>query len=119
MPFFELAFHDVVLATPDRVAQGLPVGADRLLLWEFGGRPIDYYWEDADIPKIKELYDEFLKLRHLQGVEMVAHERQTNGIAKVGYANGETLYLNYNPAQDLVCDELVVPALGWKLVKAK
>ena len=119
VPFFELAFHDVVLATPDRVAQGLPVGADRLLLWEFGGRPIDYYWEDADIPKIKELYDEFMKLRHLQGVEMTAHERRTNGIVKVAYANGEALYLNYNPAQDLVSDELVVPALGWRLVKAR
>ena len=29
----------------------LLVGADRLLLWEFGGRPIVYYWEARTFPR--------------------------------------------------------------------
>ena len=119
VPFFELAFHDVVLSNPDKVTQEFPVGADRLLMWEFGGRPIVYYWTAQDIPAMKELYDEFLSQRHLQGVEMTDHRRFGNGIARIDYANGERMYVNYNPASNLVVDGVRVPALGWKLVKAK
>ena len=117
VPFFELAFHDVVLSNPDKVTQEVPVGADRLLLWEFGGRPIVYYWDDDDIPRIKELYDEFMKLRHLQGVEMREHRRLGDGIVRVRYANGEALYLNYNPASDKFVEGIRIPAMGWKLAK--
>lgn len=119
VPFFELAFHDAVLSNPDKVTQEIPVGADRLLMWEFGGRPIVYSWQDTDIPKMKELYIEFLKLRHLQGIEMCEHKRLGNGVVRVRYANGEKLYLNYNPANDEVVDDCRVPALGWKLVKSE
>lgn len=117
VPFFELAFHDVVLSNPDKVTQEIPVGADRLHLWEFGGRPIVYYWTDADIPAMKALYDEFGKLRHLQGVEMREHRRLGDGIVRVRYANGESLYLNYNPACDKFVEGVRIPAMGWKLVR--
>lgn len=115
VPFFELAFHDVVLSNPDKVTQGVPVGADRLMLWEFGGRPIDYFWERSDIPALKDLYDEFLKLRHLQGVEMTDHCRFPNGVARTTFANGQRLYLNYNPCTEQVADGVRVPALDWVL----
>ena len=117
VPFFELAFHDVVLSNPDKVTQEIPVGADRLHLWEFGGRPIVYYWTASDIPAMKALYDEFLKLRHLQGVEMTDHRRLAEGVTRVSYANGEKLYLNYNPGCEKVAEGVRIPALAWKLVK--
>ena len=119
VPFFELAFHDVVLSNPDKVTQEIPVGADRLHLWEFGGRPIVYYWTDADIPAMAALYAEFAKLRHLQGVEMTEHRRLADGVTRVRYANGDALYLNYNPARIVRTDGVCVPSLGWKLVKGK
>ena len=117
VPFFELAFHDVVLSNPDKVTQEVPEGADRLLLWEFGGRPIVYCWEASDIPKMKKLYDEFQTLRHLQGVEMTEHRRFGDGLARVTYANGEQMYFNYDPARSRTCDDVTLPPLGWRLVK--
>ena len=117
VPFFELAFHDVVLSNPDKVTQEVPEGADRLLLWEFGGRPIVYYWEESDIPKMKKLYDEFQQLRHLQGVEMTEHRRLGDGLARVTYANGERMYFNYDPTRSRTCEGVSIPPLGWKLVK--
>ena len=117
VPFFELAFHDVVLSNPDKVTQEVPEGADRLLLWEFGGRPIVYCWEASDIPKMKKLYDEFQTLRHLQGVEMTEHRRFGDGLARVTYANGERMYFNYDPARSRTCDDVTLPPLGWRLVK--
>lgn len=117
VPFFELAFHDVVLSNPDKVTQEIPEGADRLLLWEFGGRPIVYYWEATDIPKMKKLYDEFQQLRHLQGVEMTEHRRLGDGLVRVTYANGERMYFNYDPTRSRMCEGVSIPPLGWKLVK--
>ena len=117
VPFFELAFHDVVLSNPDKVTQEVPEGADRLLLWEFGGRPIVYYWETSDIPKMKKLYDEFQQLRHLQGVEMTEHRRLGDGLVRVTYANGERMYFNYDPTRSRMCEGVSIPPLGWKLVK--
>lgn len=117
VPFFELAFHDVVLSNPDKVTQEIPVGADRLLLWEFGGRPIVYYWEDADIPRMKELYDAFGKLRHLQGVEMTEHRRMDGNVVRVSYANGERVYLNYNAVTSVRIDGQEIPPLGYALLK--
>ena len=115
VPFFELAFHDVVLSNPDKVTQEVPEGADRLLLWEFGGRPIVYYWEASDIPKMKKFYDEFQKLRHLQGVEMTEHRRLGDGLVRVTYATGERLYLNYDPTRSRTCEGMSIAPLGWAL----
>ena len=115
VPFFELAFHDVVLSNPDKVTQGIPVGADRLMLWEFGGRPINYSWQKKDIRAMKELYDEFAKLRHLQGVEMTDHRRFPNGVVRTSFANGQRLYLNYNPCTEQMADGVRVPLLDWVL----
>lgn len=117
VPFFELAFHDVVLSTPDKVTQEIPTGADRLLLWEFGGRPMVYYWTDADIPRIKELYDEFVGIRHLQGVEMTEHRKFEQGVVRVSYANGERMYLNYNVAQSVTAEGLEIPPLSYVLCR--
>ena len=117
VPFFELAFHDVVLSNPDKVTQEIPEGADRLLLWEFGGRPVVYYWEAFDIPKMKKLYDEFRQLRHLQGVEMTEHRRLGDGLARVTYAKGEKVYFNYDPTRSRTCEGVTIAPLGWKLVK--
>ena len=117
VPFFELAFHDVVLSNPDKVTQEIPEGADRLLLWEFGGRPVVYFWEASDIPKMKKLYDEFQQLRHLQGVEMTEHRRLGDGLARVTYANGEKVYFNYDPTRSRTCEGVTIAPLGWKLVK--
>ncbi|HPJ02085.1 MAG TPA: DUF5696 domain-containing protein [Candidatus Limiplasma sp.] len=52
-------------------------------------------------------------LAPVHGVQMISHER-AGDVAKVGYANGVTLYLNYG-AEETVFDSVLIPARGWTL----
>ena len=63
--------------------------------------------------KAAEVYSEVnAVLRQVSGEQMVGHEILPNGIRKVTYGNGITLYINYT-GQALEADGLSVPALGY------
>ena len=94
VPFFELAFHDVVLSNPDKVTQEVPHGDDYLYLVEFGGRPIIYSFTEENIDSIKEAYDRFQPLKHLMVEEMVSHRHLADSVACVTYGNGEKVIVN-------------------------
>lgn len=94
VPFFELAFHDVVLSNPDKVTQEFPQGDDYLFLVEFGGRPIIYSFTEENLPQIKEAYDRFQPLKHLMTEEMVSHRHLADSVACVTYGNGEKVIVN-------------------------
>ena len=66
---------------------------------------------------MKALYDEFMQLRHLQGVEMLEHLRFGGGLVRVAYANGEKMYFNYDPTRTQTCDGVTLSPLSWRLVK--
>lgn len=63
--------------------------------------------------KAAEVYGEVnAVLRQVSGEQMVAHEIMPNGIRKVSYGNGVTIYVNYT-GQALEADGITVPALGY------
>ena len=113
VPFWELAFHDVVLANPDKVTQEVLAQPENLILVEFGGRPIFYHVGDNNIPGIVKAWEQFKRLRHLQLEEMKEHRELAPGVVRVTYGNGDKIYVNHTkasaspdgvtlPAQDFV-----------------
>lgn len=116
VPFWELAFHDYVLANPDKITQEVLGQKENLILIEFGGRPIFYHFNDKNIPAIKTAYEQFKKLRHLQVEEMVEHKELKPGVVRVTYGNGDKVYVNHTASAAEV-DGVSIPATDWKLVK--
>ena len=115
VPFWELAFHDVVLSNPDRVTQGVLSPRDNLLLVEFGGRPIFYSFHDGNIPDIVKADAQFRRLRHLQLEAMTRHDELAPGLVRVAYGNGETIYVNHTERPQ-TADGLEIPAQDFRLV---
>lgn len=123
VPFFELAFHDVVLSNPDKITQEVIKQPENLILVEFGGRPIFYRFDEKNIPGIRKAWDQFVKLRHLQLEEMVEHKilvegsDLVDGFARVTYGNGEKIYVNHTDKPQ-TADGVTVPPMDFRLVKA-
>lgn len=118
VPFFELAFHDVVLSNPDKITQEVLAQPENLILVEFGGRPIFYSFDERNIPGIKKAWDQFVGLRHLQLEEMVEHKeliagsKPGFGLVRVTYGNGERIYVNHTQ-KELIADGIVVPSMSY------
>lgn len=115
VPFFELAYHDVVLYSVDRWTQGYVTGDRALKTIEFGGRPILYTFDRKSLPKLKTIYREFLTYRHLLTEEMTGHCEVACGVFRTDYANGESTFVNYNDRAVSV-GGVSVPAKDWTLV---
>ena len=117
VPFWELAFHDVVLSNPDKITQEVLKQPENLILVEFGGRPIFYHIGDDNIPGIARAYEQFKALRHLQLEEMTRHDELSEGFARVRYGNGDVLYVNHTDSPQ-TADGVTVPAKDFLLVRA-
>lgn len=115
VPFFELAFHDVVLANPDKVTQGVLSLEDNLTLVEYGGRPIFYWFNEKNLPAIVKAWEQFKTLRHLQLEEMVEHKVLAEGFVRVTYASGDRVYVNHT-AKAQSADGVSVPPQDFRLV---
>lgn len=121
VPFFELAFHDVVLSNPDKVTQELIRNPDdEVLLAEFGGRPIFYsldgYVKRGQLPELKKAYDRYRSRSHLQIEEMMSHRELAPGVFQVVYANGESIVANH-AATEFTFKGVLVPPTDWRLCK--
>lgn len=117
VPFWELAFHDVVLSNPDKITQEVLKQPENLILVEFGGRPIFYHVGDDNIPGIARAYEQFKELRHLQLEDMVRHDELAEGFVRVRYGNGDAIYVNHTGAPKNA-DGMSVPAKDFLLVRA-
>ena len=115
VPFWELAFHDVVLSNPDKVTQEVLAQRENLILVEFGGRPIFYHVGDDNIPGIVRAYEQFKRLRHLQLEEMTRHDELVDGFVRVRYGNGEAIYVNHTDKSQ-TADGVTVPAMDFRLI---
>ena len=67
-------------------------------------------WADGAAALYQELNE---ALAPVQGVQMMNHER-IGDVAKVTYANGVVIYINY-AAADAVLDSLTIPANGYRM----
>lgn len=128
VPFYELAFHDVVLACADRYAYAAKVGTlANLLLIEYGGRPSFELNDPSRIPDVKAKYDEFKTLKcHWATQEMVEHKilvpndnpaLPCGGFVRVTWGNGDKVYVN-RTAKTQTADGVTVPAGSYKVVSA-
>ena len=67
------------------------------------------------VAKIKEGYDVYQKLKHLQLEFIDSHDELAPGVFRTSYANGEKVYVNYNAAT-VVVDNVTVPAMDYDIV---
>ena len=116
VPFSELAFHDYVLANPDKITQEVLSPENNLKLVEFGGRPIFYEFSDAILPDLKKAYDQHKVLRHLQLEEMAEHRELVPGLVRVTYGNGDRVYVNHS-TESKTADGVELKPVDWKLVR--
>ena len=116
-------------------------GLNRILkLIEFGGRPfyylnsafldtdnpgwmgkLDLVYEDEqefdrELDKIKDLYEDYKKLRHLQYEFIDDYEKLTDGVSRTRYSDGSVIYVNYGdrPFED---GQVRIEACSYLLVK--
>lgn len=110
----------------------------QLKLIEFGGRPTFYFYSkfksdgknwmgDGDlrcatdkelaesVAKIKEGYDAYARLSHLQYEFMENHEQIADGVFRTTWSNGESIIVNYGESPATV-GGATVAASGWILL---
>lgn len=120
VPFWQLVYHGIILSNPFPTTCNYTIKdeASRLMLVEFGGRPFFYFYSNyrdngdawmgkedltcadnktlaASVAKIKEGYDEFNALSHLQTEFMERHEAVAKDVYRVVYSNGSQIIANY------------------------
>jgi hypothetical protein len=120
VPFWQLVYHGIILNNPFPTTCNytLKDEASRLMLVEFGGRPFFYFYSNyrnngnawmgkedltcadrptltASVAKIKEGYDEFRVLSHLQTEFMDRHEAVDTDIYRTVFSNGDEIISNY------------------------
>jgi len=115
VPFFELAFHDVVLSNPDKITQEVLDQDHNLILVEYGGRPIFYGIGKNNFEGIVKAWQQFKGLRHLMTEEMVRHHEISPGIVRVDYANGESIVVNHSD-KPFAISGVTVPVKDFRLL---
>lgn len=124
VPIWQLVYHGTILSTPSAKLTNYPLKGDvaRLKLIEFGGRPMFYFYsrfrsdnkqwmgeedltcEDdralaASVTKIKQGYDEFNLLAHLQTEFMERHDRIAANVFQTTYSDGSRILVNYGDTE--------------------
>ena len=120
VPFWQLVYHGIILSNPFPPTCNYTIkdAATRLMLVEFGGRPFFYFYSNyrdnndawmgkedltcaddqslaASVAKVKEGYDEFNTLSHLQMEFMERHEMLASNVFRSAYSDGAEIISNY------------------------
>lgn len=140
LPIWEIVYNGIISCNPFTTTMNAPI-KDRytqLKAIEFGGRPSFYIYskfrssgtnwmgeEDLTcetdealswtVSKIKEGYDIYQSLKHLQLEFITNHEILSPGLICVTYSNGEKIYVNYNEKPCKLKGGIVVPAMDYIL----
>ena len=139
VPIFQIVYNGIIVQNPFASTVNFTM-QDRywqLKLLEYGGRPNFYFYSKfvsdgtdwmgkrdlacateeelaVSVAKIKEGWDVYAGLSHLQYEFMENHERLADGVFRTTWSNGESLVVNYNDAPFAVSGAEVAP-MGWKL----
>jgi hypothetical protein len=70
----------------------------------------------ASVAKVKEGYDVYRRLRHLQLEFVESHDELAPGVFRTGYSNGEAVVVNYT-SEPFDCNGTTIAAEGWRLVR--
>ena len=120
VPFWQLVYHGIILSNPFPPTCNYTIKDDatRLMLVEFGGRPFFYFYSNyrdnndawmgkedltcadavtltASVAKIKEGYDAFNAISHLQTEFMERHETVDKDVYRTLFSNGSEIISNY------------------------
>jgi len=141
VPFWHLVYNGIVLNNPYTAASNYTTKDPmiRLKLIEFGGRPMFYFYSkfresgtnwmgdidltcatDAElvesVRKVKEGYDEFETLKHLQLEFMESHEALTENVFRTTFSDGTRIVTNYGDT-DFAVEGGNVKPLGYRVLK--
>ena len=120
IPFWQLVYHGIILSNPksETVNYMLKDADTRLKFIEFGGRPLMYLYSkfgedknwmgnidltsenEEEISKtcavLKEVYEEYEALKHLQYEFMENHEKLSDEVYCTTYSDGTQIMVDYN-----------------------
>ena len=121
VPIWQVVYNGCIANNPFTTTMNatLKGRAERLKLIEFSGRPCFYFYSkflsvgsnwmgDEDlgcatddelrqaVARIKEGYDAYQKVKHLQLEFIESHEEIAPGVFRTGYADGECVTVDYN-----------------------
>ncbi|MBE6414615.1 MAG: hypothetical protein E7035_08720 [Verrucomicrobiaceae bacterium] len=133
VPIWQLAYHGIILSNPfastidyNCITRGenewgpknsFTPKTRRLKMHEFGGR-LTYYWHlnyDQNFPYVKQAYDEYQKVKHLQYEFMEYHDEIAPDVFVTRYSDGSRIVTNYSDKPFNYKGKGVVPALEYKL----
>lgn len=123
IPLWQMVYHGIILSNPSTETVNYPVKKpeSRLKLMEYGGRPTFYFYskfmknssltdwlgrEDMEcgtdeelhqaVCDIRNAYEEYKKLRHLQYEFIEKHVQKKEGVFQVTYSNQIVMEVDYN-----------------------
>ena len=120
IPFWQLVYHGIILSNPtSKTINYVIKNSDtKLKFIEFGGRPLMYLYSkfgdnknwmgdidltcgnDQELSKtcaaLKEVYEEYEALKHLQYEFMENHEKLADGVYCTTYSDGTQIIVDYN-----------------------
>lgn len=121
VPIWQIVYNGIIANNPFTTTMNAPLKgrAEQLKLIEFSGRPSFYFYSkfltvgknwmgdedlgcatDAElkqsVARIKEGYDAYQKVRHLQLEFVDSHAEVAPGVFRTGYSNGESVVVDYN-----------------------
>ena len=120
VPIWQIVYNGIIANNPFTTTMNAPLKgrAEQLKLIEFSGRPSFYFYSkfltvgknwmgdedlgcatDEELKKsvalIREGYDDYQKVKHLQLEFIETHAEVAPGIFRTGYANGENVLVDY------------------------
>lgn len=139
VPIWQIVYNGIIANNPFTTTMNAPLKnrIAQLKAIEFSARPCFYFYskflsvgnnwmgnEDLGcatdeelkeaVAKIREGFDVFQKLKHLQSSFIETHAEVAQGVFCTGYDNGDRVYVNYTKT-DYVIGNMTVPSLGWFL----
>ncbi len=133
VPIWQIAYHGIILSNPYYATidynyveprRWSPYNGimdekiRRLKMAEFNGRPVFYFanYKKSGLGPVKEAYDEYKKLRHLQYEYMDFHGEIAKNVFVSEFSNGECVVVNYS-GSDYAYNGNIVKAGDYMLMK--
>ena len=137
VPIWQIAYHGIILSNPHYATIDYTYENDphrcwppynaimdkntrRLKMAEFNGRPIFYFtnYKKFGLKPIKEAYDEYKPMRHLQYEFIDFHDEIAENVFITEFSNGEIIVTNYSNT-DFTFKNKIVKAKNYKLYNDK
>ncbi len=142
VPIWQIVYGGIIANNPFTITMNVTIKDRyaRLKAVEFSARPCFYFYSkfkstgtswmgDVDlvcstdeelrhsVSKIKEGYDAYQRLKHLQLESIESHGELAPGVFRTGYSNGESVIVNYT-GSPFAFNGVTVAAEGWLLAGA-